>query len=237
MKESGLWVVGASGGVPRQVWVSDVAAGTGATQVYAWTEDGTGIAVARSSTDVSIIDVTSGAVKRISGPAQVHGIAFRAKRPSVVIAEDQDVPLPSPTGPRGAPGNVGRPGEVAVRDTWQASSRIVYQHDNVGTLLWEPQWNPASDEVLLRWVCGAGAAGRFELVIVNAVTRAVRALATQECVYSSSWSGDGTRVLYSDLSAVRVMKADGSGDRELFRPPPPSRGMTYVGELFAFAPR
>lgn len=236
-KESGLWVVSASGGTPRQMWASARAAGSGATMVYGWTEDGAGIAVTQDGSDLSVIDVASGSVTRLSGP--VHGISWRAKRPSVVLAEDQDVPLPSPTGPRGAPGNVGRPGEVLIRDTTFAAPQLIYRHDNVGTLLWEPRWSPTSDEVLFHWVCGAGAAGRFELVIANVITRAVRTLATQGCVYAANWNGDGTRVLYSDLRSVRVMKADGTSDRELFRPGPAASGAQppVVGGIVAFARR
>jgi Tol biopolymer transport system component len=235
-KESGLWVVRASGGAPQQFWPSGRAAGTGATMIWGWTEDGAGIAITQDSSDVSVVDVASGSLKRISGP--VHGIAWRAKRPSVVIGEDQDVPLPSPTGPRGAPGNVGRPGQVVLRDTTFAAPQIVYRHDDVGTLLWGPRWNPKTDEVLFYWVCGAGAAGRFEFVLVNAVTRAVRTLATPSCVYSTAWSGDGSQILYSDIFSVRAMKANGTSDRELFRP---SRGQSGVqpsiGGIVAFGSR
>jgi hypothetical protein len=202
--------------------------------VYGWTEDGTGIAVWQAS-DVSVIDVASGSLKRISGP--VHGITWRAKRPSVVSAEDQDVPLPSPTTPRGAPGNVGRPGQIVIRDTTSAVPQVVYKHDNVGTLLLEPRWNPKTDEVLLHWACGAGAAGRFEFVAINAVTRAVRTLVTQGCVYSAAWSGDGSQILYSDLASLRVMKSDGSSDRVLFKPGPVASGAQapIVGGIVPFA--
>jgi hypothetical protein len=235
-KESGLWLVNASGGAPQQLWASGRAAGTGATMIWGWTEDGAGIAITQNNTDVSVVDIASGSLKRVSGP--VHGIAWRAKRPSVVIAEDQDVPLPSPTGPRGAPGNVGRPGEVVLRDTTLAPPQIVYRHDDVGTLLWGPRWNPKTDEVLFFWVCGAGAAGRFEFVLVNPVTRAVRTFATPGCVYSTAWSGDGSQILYSDLSAVRVMKANGTSDRELFRPIRGQSGVQpSVGGIVAFASR
>ena len=236
-KESGLWVVSATGGAPRLVWSSGVAAGSGATMVYDWIEDAGGIAVTQAGGDVSVVDIASGSLKRISGP--VHGIAWRAKRPSVVIAQDQDVPLPSPTGPRGAPGNVGRPGEVVIRDTTFGAPQLVYKHDNVGTLLWEPRWNPKTDDVLFHWVCGAGASGRFEFVIVNAVTHAVRTLATPGCVYSAAWSGDGSQILYSDLRSLRVMKADGSNDHDLFRPGPAPSGaqQPVVGGIVAFGSR
>jgi hypothetical protein len=148
------------------------------------------------------------------------------------------VPLPSPSGPRGAPGNVGRPGEVVIRDTTFAAPQVIYRHDDVGTLLWDPRWNPKTDDVLFRWVCGAGAAVRPELVIVNALTRAVRALPIQGCVYSAAWSGDGSQILYSDIRSVRAMKADGTNDRELFRPPTQSGVQpSVVGGMVPFAPR
>jgi hypothetical protein len=186
--------------------------------------------------DVSVVDVASSSVKRLSGP--VHGIAWRTNRPSVVVAEDQDVPVPSPTGPRGAPGNVGRPGEVAIRDTTLAAPQIVYRHDDVGTLLWEPHWNPKSDEVLFHWVCGAGTTQRAEMVIVNGVTRAVRTVATPGCLYSATWSGDGSRILYSDLRSLRVMNADGSNDHGLFTPSRSGSGVQpVVAGIVAFGAR
>jgi Tol biopolymer transport system component len=233
-RESGLWVVDASGGAPRRVWTNTGSDRSVATVVYGWTEDGAGLAVSESYADLGVVDIATGALKRFSAP--VHGIAWRAKRPSVVMTLDQDVPLPSPTGPRGAPGNVGRPGRVDVRDTTLAAPRTVFEHPDRGSLLWDPRWSPASDDVLMRWVCGAGAGGPPQLVVVNAVTRAVRDLPIEGCAYATAWSGDGTRVLYSDISSVRVMKADGSGVREIFRPARQSGSTPSVGAIFAFAP-
>ena len=114
----------------------------------------------------------------------------------------------------------------------------MYRYGDVGTLLWDPRWNPTSNEVLLHWVCGAGATERDELVVVDAVTGTRRVLPTTGCVRSVSWSGDGSKILYSDLEAVRVRNADGSNDRELFRPAlPPGAFQQYVGAVMAFAPR
>ena len=55
---------------------------------------------------------------------------------------------------------------------------------------------------------------------------------------SAVWNGDGTKILYTDLQALRVQNADGSNDHELFRPALPA-GVTqqYIGAVIAFAPR
>jgi dipeptidyl aminopeptidase/acylaminoacyl peptidase len=235
-KESGIWVVSATGGAPQQVWMSDRSAGSGATTIYGWTEDGAGIAFTRDYTEVSVVDVTTKQVRRVAGV--IHGITWRPARPSVAIVVEDEATAPSPSGPHGAPGSVGRPGHVEVRDTTVAAPRIIYRHDDVGTLLWDPRWSPTSDEVLLHWVCGAGATERDELVVVDAVSGARRSLPITGCVSSVAWSSDGSKILYSGLDSVRVRNADGSNDRELFRPGlPPGAFQENVGAVTAFAPR
>ena len=235
-KESGLWVVDAAGGVPRQVWTSDRPAGSGATFIYGWTEDGSGLAVTRNYQDVEVFDIASGAFKQLSGP--INGLAIRERRPSVVIARNQDVPLPSPTGPRGAPGNVGRPGEVEVRAAALGPGAIVYRHADLGTLLWSPRWSPTTNEVLFHWLCGAGASCRQELVVIDALTQAPRVLPTASAIYAISWSVDGTRILYSDINSVRVMSTDGAGEHELFRPVrTPTGQQPRISGIAAFMPR
>ena len=79
-KESGIWIVPASGGAAQLVWTSDQTAGGGATTIYGWTEDGTGVAFSRDYTVVSVVDVNTKTVTRAA--AVIHGIAWRAKRPS-----------------------------------------------------------------------------------------------------------------------------------------------------------
>jgi Tol biopolymer transport system component len=235
-KEAGIWIVPASGGVGEQVWMNDGAAAGIRTTIYGWTEDGSSIAFSKDFTEVGAVDVRTKAVTRISGP--IHGIAWRAKRPSVVLVTDEPFAGPSPTGPRGAPGNAGRPGRLEVRDATLAAPRVVYRHDDVGTLLWDPRWSPTSDEVIAHWICGAGAAERDELVIVDAVTGARRSLPVSGCVNSATWSRDGSKIIYSGLESVRVRNADGSGDRELFRPSlPPGAFQQVVGAVTAFSPR
>jgi dipeptidyl aminopeptidase/acylaminoacyl peptidase len=235
-KEAGIWMVAASGGAAEQVWVSDAAAGGNRTTIYGWTEDGASIAFSKDGTDVSTVDVRAKVVTRISGP--IHGIAWRAKRPSVALVADNVVVAPSTTAPLGAPGNAGRPGRLEVREVTQAAPRTVYGYPDVGTLLWEPRWSPTTDEVIAHWVCGEGAAERDELVVVDAVTGARRSLPVPGCVNSAAWSRDGSKILYSYLDAVRVRNADGSGDHELFRPGlPPGAFQQVVGAVTAFAPR
>ena len=235
-KESGLWVVDAAGGTSRRVWTSDVPAGSGATMLYGWTENGAGLAMTQNYQNVSVLDIATGAVKVLA--TAVHGIAWRNKRPSVVLARDQDVPLPSATGPRGAPTNVGRPGAADVRDTTFASPRILFEHPDVGTLLWAPRWSPATDEVLFGWLCGAGATCRDELVVVDAVTGARRVISTASTPYAHTWSANGKRIAYSDLSALHAMAADGSADREVFRPALAAGGVQpYITDVIGFAPR
>ena len=75
-------------------------------------------------------------------------------------------------------------------------------------------------------------------MVVDAVTGARRSLPTTGCVGSVAWSADGSKILYSGLDSVRVRNADGSADRELFRPGlPPGAAQQQVGPVTAFAPR
>jgi hypothetical protein len=235
-KESGIWVVSASGGLPRQVWTSDQAAGGNLTTIYGWTEDGRGIAFTRDRTEVSVLDIATQQVSHVAGA--IYGITWRAERPAVALVVQDPFTAPTPS-PRGAPGSIGQPGHVEVRDTTLGASRTVYRYGDVGTQLWEPHWNPATDEVLMYWVCGEGAGGRDEFVIIDAVRATSRTQPSPSCVRSVAWSGDGTRILYLVLGqGIRVRNADGSNDRELFRPAlPPGASEQYVAAVAAFAPR
>jgi len=234
-QESGIWVVPVSGGAPKQIWTSDRRAGDGAIVIYGWTGEGTGVAFSQNPIEISVVDVSTGTVARVVGA--IHGIAWRAKRPSTVIALDDEPNGPSSSGPRGAPSSIGRAGHVEVRETTLAPAQIVTRYGDVGTVLWGPQWNPRSDEVVMFWVCGAGATERDELLVVDAVSGTRRALPTPGCVTSVAWNGDGTKILYSGYQSVRVRNADGSNDRELFRPELPPGAFQYnVGAVTAFAP-
>jgi dipeptidyl aminopeptidase/acylaminoacyl peptidase len=86
-KESGIWVVPAAGGAPQQVWTSDLAPGSGATSVYGWAHDGTGIVFSRGSAEANVVDAATGKITRLG--AALQGIAWRAKRPSVALVFDE----------------------------------------------------------------------------------------------------------------------------------------------------
>ena len=235
-KETGIWVVGATGGTPRQV-VPGPLSGGGATQIYGWTEDGTGIVVGLDTSTTSVVNLATGTLTRIGGAA--HGVASRAGRPSAAIVFE-DEPSPAPTSTlRGAPALTARAGHLEVRDTTLASARTVARYADEGTMLWDPKWNPRTNEILMFWVCGAGVLERDEMVVVDGVTGARRALATTSCVRSASWTADGAKILYlSGLQAVRLRNADGANDRELFRPAlPPGASDHVVISVAAFAPR
>lgn len=225
-KESGVWVVSASGGTPQQVWTSDLAAGSGATTIFGWIEDGSGIAIGRGSAEASVVDVVTGKVTRMGA---VRAFAWRAKRPAVaLIVEDQ---VPTPRAPL--------VGHVEVRDTTLAPPKIVTRYGpNEGTFFIEASWNPTSEEILLSYACGQGVVCREELVIVEAVTAARRTLRTTTTARAATWSANGARIVFTDLFAMRVMNGDGSDDHEVFRPAPSGAGYdTFVAGMIAFVPR
>jgi hypothetical protein len=231
--ETGIWVVDAAGGTPALVWPSDQAPGTFVTAMRGWTGDGSGIAISRNALSVSVIDVSARTITQIA-TGEIHGIVFRESRPSVAIAISEG-PV---RGGQGAPSSIGAPGRVEIRETPNSESRAVFDHPDVGTVLWGPRWSPTTDEVLLHWVCGAGAAERDELVVVDAVKSSSRTMSVTGCVRSVSWSADGTKILYSGFDSVRLRNADGSGDKELFRPALPQRAtQSYIGGVTGFAGR
>ncbi len=235
-KETGIWVVAAAGGTPQQVTAGPLSGG-GATRVYGWTEDGSGLVVGPATSSTSVVDFATGTLTRIGGAA--HGVAIRAKRPSVAIVfEDLSTAAPS-TGSAGAPGSAARAGHLEVRDTTFAAPRTVARYGVEGTMLWDPRWNPSSNELLMFWICGEGVRERDELVVVDGVTGARRALATSTCVRSASWNADGTKILYTgDLESAGLRNADGSNDHVLFRPAmPPGAFQQAVIAVTAFAPR
>jgi len=224
-QDLGMWVVSSAGGEPRHVVPSDIQPGSGAMTVYGWTQDGSGVLFAPNTSSLSVVDVLSGQVTRIGD--RTSGIAVRAKPPSIAVVFSEDTPY----GPL-----VGR---VEVRSTALASPTVVARYgQNDGSFFIGPRWNPSNNELLLSWACGEGVAPRSEFVIVDGVTARRRTQPAPGCIRSAVWSGDGTKILYADLQAVRVQNADGSNDHELFRPVLPA-GVTqqYVGAVIAFAPR
>lgn len=224
-KETGIWVVPASGGIPQQVTASDRPAGAGATMVYGWTEDGAGVAFARDYTDASVVEVATGKVTRLGGA--IHGIAWRAKRPSVAIVFDDQPGTAS----------AARIGHVEIRETTTSPATFVARYGpSEGTFLLAPQWNPRSDHLLLLWASGQGLATRNQIVIVDNVTAQQR-LTTTTTPRSAAWSADGAHILYGDLLAMHLMNRDGSNDHELFRPAAPPGAQQFLNAVTAFAAR
>ena len=233
--ETGFFAADAIGGSPEELWKSDLQPGTGTTRMFGWTGDGSAIAIGRNSTDVSLIDIASRSIATIF-TGQFGGLAVRAKRPSAAVAVS-DIKTPSAT-PRGAPGSIGTTGRLEVRDTVWTTPYVAFRHGDVGTLLYDPRWNPQSDEVLLHWVCGAGAAERDELVIVDAVKSSARTLPVSSCVRSAEWNANGTKILYTSLDTVRVRNADGSNDREIFHASVPAGAtQAFIFGARSLAPR
>jgi hypothetical protein len=221
-KESGVWTVPAAGGGAQQVWVSDRAAGSGASTIHGWSEDGSSVVLSQGSS-ASVIEVATGKITRVSGAVQA--IASRAKRPAVAIVFDDSQP-PSQA----------RVGHVDVRDTILSTSSTVARYGpSEGTFFITTSWNPLSDELLLPYACGQGVNCRNELVIVDGVTASRRVLSTTTTPRSAAWTADGAHILYSDLGALRVINSDGSNDHMLFKP----SGSTqqFVTAAVAFAPR
>jgi dipeptidyl aminopeptidase/acylaminoacyl peptidase len=225
-KESGIWVTPSSGGTPQQVWTSDLDAGSGATTVFGWTEDGSGIAIGRGSAKASLVEVATG---KITDVGAVRAFAWRAKRPAVtLIVEDQIA------SPRSAPA-----GHVEVRDTTLASPTTVARYGpDDGTFFIGATWSPTSDDILVSYACGQGVRCRDELVIVDAASAARRVVSTATTPRAAAWSGNGDRIVYTDLFAMRTLKADGSDDRELFRPAPAGAGAnSFLTAMIPFVPR
>jgi hypothetical protein len=226
LKETGIWVVSASGGGVQQVWTSDLAAGSGATTIFGWTEDGSGIAAGRGSAESSVVDVATGKVTRVGA---VRAFAWRAKRPSVaLIVEDQVATQRAP-----------HVGHVEVRDATLAAPRIVTRYGpSEGTFLLEARWSPTGEEILLWYACGQGLACREELVIVDANGAARRTLRTTATPRAAAWTGNGAHIVYTDLFAMRMLKTDGSDDHEVLRPAPAGAGSdTFIAGMIAFVPR
>ena len=221
-KESGVWVVPAAGAGAQQVWTSDRAAGSGASTIHGWTEDGSSVVISQGAT-ASVIEVATGKITRLSGAVQA--LASRSRRPSVAIVFDDSQP-PS----------TARLGHVEVRDTIVSLPNTVARYGpSEGTFFITTSWSPSSDELLLEYACGQGVNCRNELVIVDAITSRRRVLLTTTTPRSVAWGADGAHILYSDLDALRVINADGSNDHLVFKP----SGSTqqFVTAVIAFAPR
>ena len=223
-KESGIWVVPASGGAPQQITTSDIPAGSGASTLCGWTNDGSGVVFSKGSVPANVVEVATGKLTPIGGVLQA--IAWRAKRPSVVLVVNEQEPTP----------RAAIVGRVEVRETTLSTPRTVARYGpSEGTFFAASSWNPRSDDILVTYACGQGVICRDELVTVDTGSGTKRALRTATTPRSAAWSADGARILYGDLTALRVMNADGSNDHELFRPP--GVAQQFVTAVTAFAPR
>ena len=129
-------------------------------------------------------------------------------------------------------------GWVEVRDTATAPGRVVARYGpGEGTFMTQPRWRPGGDELLLFYAVGAGVSERDELVIVDALAGTRRTIPTPHEVRAADWTTDGKRILYGNLQEARVVDADGSGDRMLFRLRAASANEdALVVALTAFAP-
>jgi dipeptidyl aminopeptidase/acylaminoacyl peptidase len=224
-KDDGVWIVSASGADARQVAPS---APSGATTVYGWTEDGSGVIFASTTDTLSVVDIATGTVAQIGGPTNGNSpVAARTKRPSIAIVfNDQQ-----PRGPL--------IGHVEVRETATLAGRVVARYGPTeGTFLAEPRWRPGADEILLFYPTGEGVAERDEIVIVDVPTGRRRTITTPASVRSAEWSADGRRITYGTLREVRITDADGSSDRALFQPVPSLSGDQALAlSIAAFSPR
>lgn len=226
-KDAGVWVVSATGGDERQVRASAIPAGSGMGSVHGWTEDGTRVIFWQPDDGLSAVDVATGGVTKVGGAVVgIAPVAIRARRPSMAVVVDETV----------ARGPVA--GRVDVRENAAASARTVARYGpDEGTFLNEPRWRPGSDEILLFYAFGQGLQLRKELVIVDAVSGRRRGIPTPQGVRAATWTADGRRIAYSDLFEVRIVDADGSNDRPVYRPvaPAPDHDV-FVMRLAAFPP-
>ncbi len=222
-KDTGVWVVSASGGAARQVATSDIAAGSGATMLYGWTDTRNVLYLQHG---LRLVDTSTGSVTTMSGALTGVTIAAREKRPSLALVFDDDAVQ-------------SRSGHVEVRDAMSDAGRVVARYgQSEGTFLNEPRWRPGeSDEILLFYAFGQGVAERDELVIVDGVSGTRRTLPTASYVRSAAWTADGRQIMYASLTELRVRNADGSNDRVVFRPVPASGSdSAFIIGVAAFAP-
>ena len=144
-KDDGVWIVSASGGDTRQVIPG---AASGATSVYGWTQDGSGVIFAPTTDTLSLVALATGAVTQIGGSTNgVSPVAARLKRPSIAVVFNDS----QPHGPL--------VGDVEVRDTAAAGRVVAHYGPTEATFLTDPRWRTGADEILLfsdrRGRCGA----------------------------------------------------------------------------------
>lgn len=221
-KDTGVWVVSAAGGPARQVATSDIAAGSGATLIYGWTDTRN---VLYKQHGLHVVDSTTGSVMSVAGALAGVTIAARAKRPSVALVLDDAA-------------SRAIVGHLEVRDMVSSPGRIVARYGPTeGTFLTDPQWRPGSDEILLFYAVGQGLAERHELVIVDGMAGTRRTIATPTYVRSAAWSADGQQIMYASLTELRVSDADGSNDHVVFHPVPAASSDTaLIIGIATFAP-
>ena len=188
-----LWVGGSDGSGWRRV--GDLSIST----LYGFTPDGAAVCVA--TTEVTCISISTGQkTYTLQGqPAQGIALTWRSKQPAAAAA------LRDSTG-----------GHLDVTDA-SATGRPL-----VRALATDPRWRPSTDEVLYRVDTS---------LLVAGLDGKVRTLASDKFVRRAVWSPSGSDAVFvaSDAattpippapppaSSLRLMRADGTGERELLR--------------------
>ena len=224
-RDAAVWIVApTAGSTPRRPLMSQQADAPRRTYDYGWTPDGRQIAMTRGGNAIEFLDPFFSGVcpptasvcvppPMTSFNGSVSGsrapIDWRSKTPQFVGAF-----VEQPNGSGALP-------TIAVADGPASPLRTVARLSaSPGGTLLRPRWRPAADEVLYLDSPPPSTPGEHRLLVVDTTSGTSRQVVAQPFPMFAEWTPDGSSIAWVEANgvavAVRVVRADGSGERSIY---------------------
>lgn len=224
-RDAAVWIVATTpGSQPRALMSPQVDEPGRRTYIYGWTPDGRQLAMTRGHAGIEFADPFFSGIcplpslvcvpppmtsfnGSVSGSRDV--IDWRAKTPQFVGAFSEQ-----PNGAGAAP-------TIAVADGPATSLRTVVRSaaSPSGSVL-RPRWRPGFDEALYLDSPAPIGTGGHKLMIVDTSSGASRQVVTRPFPVFAEWTPDSSSIAWVEAVgvafAVRVVKADGTGERVIY---------------------
>ena len=224
-RDAAVWIVASMpGSQPRPLMSPQVEEPGRRTYIYGWTPDGRQLAMTRGHQGIEFADPSFTGVCPLPAPVCVpppmtsfngsvsgsRDVAdWRAKTPQFVGTF-----VEQPNGSGATP-------TIAVADGPATSLRtVVRTTSSPGGSLARPRWRPGSDETLYMDSPTPFGPGEHKLMIIDTNSGTSRQVVARPFPMFSEWTPDGSSVAWVEsvgvAFAVRVVKADGSGERVVY---------------------
>ncbi len=221
-RDAAVWIVApTAGSTPRRPLMSQQVDAPRRTYNYGWTPDGRQIAMSRGGNTIEFVDpfFTGACPPTASVCVPPPMTSFNGSVSASRAPMDWRSKIPQFVGAFAEqPNGSGAGSTIAVADGPASALRTVAKatESPAGSLL-RPRWRPGSDEVLYLESPAQPRTGDHKLMIVDTTSRAGRLLVARPVPMQAEWTPDGSAIAWVEATgvpfAVRVVNADGSGER------------------------